>query len=188
MGEAAMNSLHTIILLAVTYLVVFLETTFNGPRSLLGAQVDFLPSVIIYTSLSAGPVTLALVSFLGGLWYDSLSANPLGISILPLFAVGFSLQYYRGLILREQRYAQLVLGLGASALVPVLTMLLLLNTERQPLLGWFSIWQWLVMVILGGLSTPVWFIILDWVMRALSYKEADSAGFRPDREIKRGKS
>jgi rod shape-determining protein MreD len=183
-----MNYLHTILLLGVSYLVVFLEATWNGPRSLLGVQVDLLPSLIIYTSLTCGPVTLALVAFLGGLWFDSLSANPLGISILPLFAVGFWLQYYRGLILREQRYAQWVLGLGGSALAPLLTLLLLLNTEKQPVLGWFSLWQWLVMAILGGLFTPVWFYVLDWLMQALSYKEMDSTSFRPDREIKRGRS
>jgi hypothetical protein len=183
-----MNYLHTALLLGVTYLVVYMESVWNGPRSVLGAQVNLLPSLVIYTSLSVGPITLALVAFLGGLWFDSLSANPLGISILPLFAVGFWLQYYRGLILREQVYAQWVLGLSASALVPLLTMLLLLNTEKQPLLGWYSLWQWLVMAVLGGLFTPVWFVLLDWMLRALSYKEIDSGSFRSDREIKRGRS
>jgi len=183
-----MNWLHTVLLLGVTFLVVFLETTWNGPRSLLGAQVDLLPSLVIYTSLSSGPVALALVALLGGLWFDAMSANPLGLSILPLFAVGFWLQYYRGLILRDQLFAQWVLGFGASAAAPVLTLLLLLNTEKQPLLGWFSLWQWLVMAILGGLFTPVWFLVLDWLMRALSYREVESSSFRPDREIKRGRS
>jgi hypothetical protein len=31
------------------------------------------------------------------LWFDSLSANPLGISILPLFAVGFIIHLWRDL-------------------------------------------------------------------------------------------
>jgi hypothetical protein len=39
--------------------------------------------------------------------------------------------------LRQQRFAQAVLGLTASVAVPVLT-LLLVNTGSQPLIGWLS--------------------------------------------------
>ena len=51
--------------------------------------------------------------------FDSLSANPLGVSVLPLFLVGFLIYRQRELILRDQPFAQFVLGLGASAAVPV---------------------------------------------------------------------
>jgi hypothetical protein len=182
-----MNWLHTILVLGVAFLLVFVQGTMNSFRSLLGAQVDFLPGLMVYASLTCGPVTLALLAFLGGLWADSLSANPLGISILPLFCVGLVLQYYRGLILREQLYAQWVLGCAASAFVPVSSLLLLLNADKQPIIGWLSIWQWLVMIVIGGGITPLWFRCFDWLMHSLSYREMDSNSFRPDRQIKRGR-
>jgi hypothetical protein len=182
-----MNWVHVIVILVIAFLAVFLQATFNTLRALLGAQVDLLPGLVVYTSLTCGPITLAFVSVIGGLWLDSLSANPLGVSILPLFVIGFVLQYYKGLILRDQFYAQAVLGVAASAAAPMLTLLLILNTERQPLVGWFSIWQWLVMACVGGVLTPLWFFCFDKLMNALSYREAESSAFRPDREIKRGR-
>ena len=84
-----MNWLHTILILGTAFLLVFIEATFNSVRAFAGVQIDLLPGLIVYTGLSCGPITLAMVSVCGGLWFDSLSANPLGISILPLFLGGF---------------------------------------------------------------------------------------------------
>ena len=107
---------------------------------------------------------------------------------MPLFVVGFLIERYRGLILRDQKVAQVVLGSGASAFVPLATVLLLLNTEKQPLLSWFSLWQWLVVAVVGGLVCPVWFWIFERLHVALSYKMLNQTSFRQDREIKRGRS
>ena len=49
----------------------------------------------------------------------------------------------------------MVLGTVASAVVPVLTVLLLLTGGKEPLLGWGSLWQWLVMTRAARLATPV---------------------------------
>src|SRR5439155_4717425 len=140
---------------------------------------------MVYASLSSGPLTVALLAVCGGIWFDSLSSNPLGISVLPLFLIGFIIERYRGLILREQIFAQWVLGLAASAAAPVLTLLLLLNAETQPLIGWFSLWQWLVMSIAGAAITPLWFGLFDRLIHALSYRPLGETSFRPDRQIKR---
>jgi len=182
-----MNWLNTILVLIAAFLAVFLQATVNGLRNLFGAQVDLLPSLIVYASLSTGLTTVALLSVCGGLWFDSLSANPLGISVLPLFSIGFVIQRYRGLILRDLAFAQLVFGLAASAGAPVLTLLLLLNAEIQPLLGWFSLWQWLVMSLVGAAVTPFWFRFFDRLMHALNYRPLGETSFRPDRQIKRGR-
>ena len=182
-----MNWLPTILVLVTAFIAVFLETTVNGVRHVLGAQVDVLPSLIVYASLSTGLAGVALLAVCGGLWFDSFSANPLGISVLPLFLIGFVIQRYRGLILREQTFAQLVLGLAAGAAAPVLTLLLLLTAEIQPLIGWFSLWQWLVVSLVGAVVTPLWFGIFDRLTRALSYRPFGETSFRPDRQIKRGR-
>ena len=132
-------------------------------------------------------VTGLIVFFgvVGGLWFDALSANPLGVSILPLFAVGFPICLRRDLILRELPFAQVILGGAASAVVPALCVLLLLTGGQAPLLGWGSLWQWLVMIAGGALATPVIFALFDWCQHALGYQPQTETSFRPDREIRR---
>ena len=182
-----MRGFQTIMILLAAFLVVFAQSTVEVVRRVLGAQVDLLPSLVVYASLSGGVVTLALLALWGGLWFDSMSANPLGISVLPLFLIGFVIQRYRGLILRDETFAHLVLGLIASAAMPLLTLLLLFNAEKQPLIGWFSLWQWVVMSLAGAAASPLWFRLFDRLNRTFSYRSADETAFRSDREIKRGR-
>lgn len=182
-----MNWLNNIAILASAFLVVFLESTWRFPRNILGAQIDLLPALVVYTSLSAGMVTLTLLTTLGGLWLDSLSANPLGISVLPLFVIGVAIHHCRELILRDQAYAQFLLGLAASAAAPLFTVLSLLGVGSEPMLGWWSLWQWLVMTVAGAVFTPICFYLFGRFHRAFSYRPLPETSFRPDREIKRGR-
>lgn len=182
-----MNQLNTLVLLVTTYLVVWLQSTFNELRHLLGAQVDLLPSLVVYTALRGNLAGLVGVSVFGGLLHDSLSANPLGVTLLPLFAVGAAIQHGREYILRDQAYAQLILGLTASAVAPLASLIILVNLEPRPLIGWFTLWQWLVLSVAGAVFTPVWFEIFDAIGRVLNYRPHSPGSFRPDREIKRGR-
>jgi hypothetical protein len=182
-----MNVLQTILILAAAFLAVFGEAAFSLPRQLFGAQVDLLPALMICAALNTNVVTVSLLAVLGGLWFDALSANPLGVTILPLFAVGFPICLRRDLVLRELPFAQVFLGAAASALVPALCVLLLLTGGQQPLLGWGSVWQWLVMTAGGALATPVIFVLFDWCRHALGYQPQTETSFRPDREIRRGR-
>jgi len=182
-----MNWFNTIAILVVAYLSVFAQATMNEFRLGLGAQIDLLPGLVVYASLSGGVLTLTLLAICGGLWIDSLSANPLGTSMLPLFLVGLIIQRNRDLILRQQPFAQFILGASASAAVPFLTLLLLLNTSAQPLVSWFSLWQWIVMSAVGGAVTPLWFLVFDRIGEALNYRALGETSFRADREIKRGR-
>ena len=159
----------------------------HGLRDLLGAQIDLLPALMVYAALSAGLPTVTLLAVLGGLLFDSLSANPLGITVLPLFVVGFLIYMQRDLILRDQSFAQLVLGLSASAFVPAVTLLLLLTGGHAPVLGWGSLWQWFVMTVGGAVATPVLFLLFGWFDRTFSYRSATEMSFRPDREIRRSR-
>ena len=182
-----MNPFRTILILAAAFLAVFGEAAFPVLRHWLGAQVDLLPVPMVYAALNADLATVSLLAVLGGLWFDALSANPLGISILPLYAVGFLICVRRDLILRELSFAQLVLGTVASAVVPALSILLLLSGGKQPLIGWGSIWQWIVMVAGGAAATPLVFALFNWCNHALGYQPRTETSFRPDREIRRGR-
>lgn len=182
-----MNFLNPILILTAVFLAVFFESAFGGLRRLLGAQIDWLPGLMVYAALSAGLPTITLVALLGGLWLDALSANPPGVSVLPLFAAGLLVRHYRHLILREQLFAQFTLGLGASAAVPAFTLLLLVSVGASPLLGWGTLWQWLVMALGGALATPIWFFLFHRVQRALHYRPLPENNFRADRQIKRSR-
>jgi hypothetical protein len=182
-----MNFFQPVLILSFAFLAVFGEATLSAPRHWLGAQIDVLPALMVYAALNADLVTLSLLAVLGGLWFDSFSANPLGVSILPLFAAGFPIHLRRELILRDLPFAQLVLGTAASALVPALTLLLLLNGGKQPIIGWGSLWQWLVMTTGGAAATPVIFALFEWCGRALGYRPRTEMAFRADREIRHRK-
>src|SRR5947209_2833856 len=112
-----MSWLNTILILGATFLAVFWEAMFGLIRNVLGAQVDLLPALVVYASLSVGFPGTCAVAMVGGLLFDSLSANPLGITVLPLFVVGAALYSRRDLLLKDQPFAQFVLGLAASGLV-----------------------------------------------------------------------
>lgn len=183
-----MTTFRTILILVAAFLAVFWEAAFPGTSRWLKVQVDLLPALMVYAGLCLGLTTIALLAVCGGLCFDSLSANPLGTGILPLFVVGMAIYWRRELILRDQPYAQFVLGLGASAATPMLTVLLLLTAGHQPLLGWGSLWQWFVMSVGGAVATPIFFLIFAWCERALGYRRATEISFRPDREIRRGRS
>ncbi len=182
-----MNFLNTAFVLAAAFLAVFWEAAFGGARNVLGAQIDLLPPLMVYAGLCGGLHTVVLLALCGGLWFDSLSANPLGVTILPLFAIGLPIFLKRDLILRDRTFAQFILGLAASALAPVLTLLVLLTMGQAPLLGWGTIWQLVVLTLGGGIATPVCFELLGWLQRTLVHQRATESSFRPDREIRRGK-
>jgi hypothetical protein len=182
-----MNLFQPILILGFAFLAVFGEATLSAPRHWLGAQIDLLPALMVYAALNASLGTFSLLAVLGGIWFDSFSANPLGVTILPLFLAGFPMYLRRELILRELPFAQLMLGAAASAVVPALTLLMLLNGGKQPLIGWGTLWQWTVMTAGGAAATPVIFALFDWCGETLGYKPHVEMGFRPDREIRHGK-
>lgn len=183
-----MNLLQPTLILLAAFLAVFWEAAFPGTSRWLKTQVDLLPALMVYASLRSNPIMIAVLAVCGGLFFDSLSANPLGVTILPMFLVGFAIYLRRDLILRDQPYAQFVLGAAASAVMPALTVLLLFTAGEAPILGWGSLWQWLVMTVAGGIATPIFFFVFDWCERAFGYRRVVEPAFRPDREIRRGRN
>ena len=183
-----MTILPNILIFIAALLAVFGQSAFNGIRDLLGAQVNLLPALMVYAALTAGSAMMIALAAISGLLFDTLSANPLGTSVLPLLTVGFLIQWRRDLLLHEHVYAQFTLGLVASAVAPLLSVLILLTLGKSPLLGWGSLWQWLVMSVGGGIATPVLFFLFGWFNHALGYQRVIETSFRPDREIRRGRN
>lgn len=168
---------HALVILLAALVGVFLESTFTLPRELLGAQINPLPALVIYTALQSNLTTLTLLAILGAIWQSTLSADPLGIAMAPLFFAGMLVVWNRSHFVRQQWFARFVLGTAASALVPMLVLFLLITLGYEPLLNWFSLWQWLVTAVGGGLLTLALFPLLDWAKGAVTYR-AVQGGYR----------
>jgi hypothetical protein len=164
-----MNWLHATSILLAALVVVFLEATITLPRDLLGAQINPLPALVVYAALQSNLTILTLLVVCSSLWQSSLSADPLGIALLPLFLVGAFIASNRNQFAQRERFVRFALGAAASATVPLLTLLLLLTIGHKPILNWFSLWQWLVMAAGGGLTTLLTFLVLDWLKGELSH-------------------
>jgi hypothetical protein len=91
------------------------------------------------------------------------------------------------LILREQTIAQFTLGLAGSLFAPICVLLFLLSTGHEPLFGWGTLWQLIVMGLGGALVTPLIFELFGWLERTFGYHGHSEPSYRPDREIRRGR-
>jgi rod shape-determining protein MreD len=182
-----MNWPRILIILGVAYLAVFAQSRFAILRHTLGAQIDLLPALVVYTGLTCPIPTVTTVALLCGLSYDSLSAHPLGFSLLPLAAVGLAAHAARETLLRHNPWTQYLLGLAACGVVPLITLALLVLTGMDPLYrGWFA-WRWGVSAALSAAFTPLCFCLFAKLDAALNYPAQPTLAFRPDREIDRGR-
>jgi hypothetical protein len=177
----------TLFLAAVVFLVVYWEAAFDGVRHLLGVQPDLLPSLMVYAALTQGIGGVVLVAVGGGLLFDALSANPLAVSVGPLFFTGLVVHAAREVILRDQPFAQAVIGAAAGFISCVLVLMTLLTLGETPILGWGTVWQLAVLTIGSGVAAPLWFVCFGWLHRTLAYRRAPETTFRSDREIRRGR-
>jgi cell shape-determining protein MreD len=198
----------TLAVLLVAVAAVALQGALLWPRRWLGAQPDLLPCLMVFCGLSSPLALVSAAALLGGFCFDALSANPPGISVPPLLALGVLAHQGRGLLLRDSRTAQAALGAAACVAAPLATLLLLRalwplldapggapawQAERAgrlsaaPPAGWFLLRHALVAAGFGALATPLLFRLLDWIGRAFSYPEALPTAHRANREIKRGR-
>ncbi len=175
-----------VILLAVAF--VFLEAALTWPRRLLGAQVDLLPALMVFTALRLGLGSILALAFIGGLSMDALSLNPLGVSPLPLCVVGILIHLKRDQILHQKTSTQAALGMAASLVVPLGTLLMILTAGESPLVGAGFIWDLVVLTAGGGIAAPLIFKLMNVLENALIYQTLSQPSFRPDREIRRGRN
>ena len=175
-------------MLGAAFLAVFWEAAFGGVRHLLGAQIDLLPPLMVYASLCTGLTTVALLA--------------LCRRAVVRLAFRQSARGHRAAAVRDRpghspepradpaRPDLRPVGARAwraSAAAPVLTLLLLLTIGHAPLLGWGTLWQWLVLSVGGAVATPICFELFDWLQRTLVHSAPTETSFRPDREIRRGR-
>ena len=183
-----MSWLSPAMLFVVAWLAIFAQTQFPLVRDFLGTPPGILPALVVYAAFTHGIGTVTSLAVVGGLWLDALSGSRLGVSIGPVFAVGFVLHARQHLLLREQRYAQFWLGFGAGIVVPLATGVLLQLGGRQPHFGASTAFQLAVSGLFNGVACPAAFLLFDRLRSAFEYQAAGPGPFRADREIKRGRT
>ena len=181
-----MNRIPLLLLFFTTWLAVFGQTQFAPVVSWIGTPLSLLPALTIYTALSHSLGVVAGFSIFAGLALDSLSANPLGVSILPLFLCGFGTHARQHLILRDQAYARFWLGLVAGLAVPLLVRLLLSMGHRSPLGDIFGTGVTLSGAV-NAVACPLLFLVFDRFREVFEYKPMIESSFRPDRQLKRSR-
>jgi cell shape-determining protein MreD len=182
-----MNWPRILSLFGVAYLAIFAQSRFAFVPGSLGAQLDLLPALIVYTGLTASLPVVTAVVIVSGFAYDSLCAHPLGFSLVALGAIGLSAHAARDILLRDDVWTQYLLGLAACAVAPLVTLGLLVGAGLEPLYGGWFAWRWLVSAALSAGFTPLCFRLFAKLDLALNYPPEPSAAFRPDREIDRGR-
>ncbi len=182
-----MNWITPLLLFVVTWLAVFSSTQFAPVSSWLAAPLSFVPAMIVYAALTSHLVLTTSLTVFAALGLDALSANRIGVSVLPMFLAGFVIHTRRQVILREQAYAQFWLGLGTAVWVPLGTLLVMSFGQREPISGWSTVWQLSVNGLFNGVLCPACFVLFDALRRTFDYQPVAESSFRPDRQIKRGR-
>jgi cell shape-determining protein MreD len=182
-----MNRLRFAFLITFSVLAVFAQAAWDSPRLWLGAQFNWLPSLVICGAAAGHWGATFSLATVGGFCLDSLSQNPLGISVLSLLALGWVMHRSRDVVLMDDSLVQAMVGASGSAAVFGLDLLILWTMGATPLVGWMSGWQATVVAAGGAVMTPVWFLVLPRLEKAFGYAAVSPPSFRPDREIKRGR-
>ena len=181
------NGVTLLVFLITGYVIIFAQGKFTFFRDFFGAQPDLLPGMIVFAAMAFRLETVMVCVCIFGLLFDSFSMNPLGTSVVTLGAIGFGASRYRELLLSEQFTTHWVLGLVASGVAPLISYAVVRLSDMTPLVSMGSALQWAIMTAGGGIVTPLWFKVFNWLDLALRYKEIPESTFRPDRQIARGR-
>ena len=162
-----MKHFFTLTILLTALISVYLGAAVGLPRQFLGAQIDPLPALMLVVALRAPISAVAALAIFGSLIQSSLSSDPLGISMLPLFSLGIAVHLNAQSLSQHHPGPRFALGAIAGALIPVLTLVLLLLSGKQPMIGWFTLWQWAIGIVASGLLALIYFPLLEWLDRSV---------------------
>ncbi len=181
-------SRHTFTCLILFAMVItYVQSHWSVMEGMWRAQVDLLPIFAAYAALHGGLGAIIGVALVAGAWFDVLSANPIGTSLISLFLTALIIHRVHEVVLKGQLAAQFFVSLSAGILGPVLSYFLLWSMGMQPLAGWGTLWQIVVNAMVCGVFGPFVFLILNLMDRWVSYEPVAQPWNRPVVEVKRSK-
>jgi len=163
MGTDAMKAFLTLTILITALITTYVASSWSLPKQITGAQLDPLPALMLAVALRAPITTIAILAVFASLTQSALSSDPLGISLLPLYFMGFILHINSHNLSHHHIGSRFALGAGAGAVIPLVTLALLLITNKEPLIGWFSLWQWAIGILTSGLMALIFFPLIEWL-------------------------
>ncbi len=182
-----MNRLTFLLLFFVCGLLCFAQGRGLTREGVFGTRIDVVPVLVTYAALRGDFYLGTILAVFGGLLLDSLSATPVGVTLVSLSLMGLVIGLLQGLVLRDQALAQAVLGGMVSGLHPVLNVGLLWGLGFDPVVGWGTLVHIGVMGVSGAILAPFFFLLFDWLEAELTYEEEPFSRFRSEVEIKRGR-
>jgi rod shape-determining protein MreD len=139
-----------LILAAIVVVVLSLQTTVLDGLSIFGAKLDLLLAIVVYTSLTKGPVAGVLTGFILGLLQDAQSQHGLGLDALSKAAVGYAAQFTWEGLDKESVYTQMAVLLVAGLLHNLIFLFLYCGSQLTMVPG-----LWLRVGVPGALYTAV---------------------------------
>ena len=139
-----MKGFFTLTILLTALALIYAASAWHLPRQLTGAQLDPLPALMLVVALRAPISAITALAIGGSLFQSALSSGPVGVSLLPLYALGLIVHLNTHSLSQHHIGPRFALGAIAGGLVPAVTLGLLLLSGHEPLVGWFTLWQWSV--------------------------------------------
>lgn len=182
-----MNLSQIILLIACAYISVSAGVSFfSGLRAITGISIDLLPMIMTYIAMNYRVGVIALFSIIGGVMYDSLSANPLGITCFGLFSAGAVINYLKQFVVKTLYQSQSTFGFIACMVSPLISLVAMLSMGIKPLIDVEWLLKIIISAVICGLLTPLVFKFFQWIDHTFNYKPVVATSFRADREIEHG--
>ena len=176
-------------LLLGVYFLIFLQSHWQVPRIWLGFQPDLTPALMVFVGLTMGAGYVSSIALMSGLWLDSLSANPFGMSIFPLFLVGWIVFCFRKKIMAVEFMAQIYLGILGGLLVFLLLLTVLILLSFYPLFGWGMFFFAMLYAVFCGLAVPFFYLLHKCFKSLFSHSSYEPNNWgNNNRQIVRGKN
>jgi hypothetical protein len=182
-----MNWLPVLLLFVTAWLAIFVQTQFTVVLEWLGLVPSLIPALMVHAALTHSTLVITSLALFAGLSLDALSPMKVGYHFVPLLILGWAIQTRQGLILRDQAYARVFLGLAAGVFIPLSTLLLLTLGDRPVIAGWNTAWHLVFSGLFNAVCCPICFAFFDSLERILGDPRPIESSFRPDRQIKRGR-
>tara|TARA_Y100000588_G_scaffold383461_1_gene472833 strand:+ start:112 stop:669 length:558 start_codon:yes stop_codon:yes gene_type:complete len=133
------------------------------PQNPIILALDPLPVLIMVAAFRCPISTIGIMAVFGSLVQNSLSSTPVGTNILPLYFLGLIIHINRLNFAPNRTGTRFTLGAASGAFAPLICLGILLVTGHQPLIGWFSFWQWIAGAIISGLLALLFFPLTEWL-------------------------
>ncbi len=151
-------------LLITCSVFVWGQTWFISHYPVLGVKIDCLPCLVLYCALFASWKELFCVCTLAGLLFDSMSLNPLGVTVISLLLPGYFLYCNRKILLYHSVWVQVLLGFAMGIVSPLFTLLQLTGLPISPLINFRVLFVFIVLGITNALVAPIILFGINYIL------------------------